>query len=198
MGLEVETLEKPLYVNSRLRTRVSVDTICWDCELEISGILLMVDLRVMDISNFDVILGMDWLMVHRVVIDFDSRRITAYTRDGIRVTFQREKHDALLQTVHDSRWIGQLMGWLVNLTLEDEGRRDLSLPRVVWEYEDVFPDKLPGVPLHRDVDFCIELHPGTPPISMTPHRMAPVELQELKVQIQELLDKSFIRPSTSP
>ena len=90
------------------------------------------------------------------------------------------------------------MGWLVNLTLEDEGRRDLSLPREVWEYEDVFPDKLPGVPLHRDVDFCIELHPGTPPISMTPHRMAPVELQELKVQIQELLDKSFIRPSTSP
>ena len=95
MGLEVETLEKSLYVNSPLRTRVSVDKICWDCELEISGILLMVDLRVMDISNFDVILGMDWLMVHRVVIDYDSRRITAYTRDGIRVTFQREKHDAL-------------------------------------------------------------------------------------------------------
>ena len=52
--------------------------------------------------------------------------------------------------------------------------------------------------MYRDVDFCIELHPGTPPISMTPHRMTPVELQELKVQIQELLDKGFIRPSTSP
>ena len=48
------------------------------------------------------------------------------------------------------------------------------------------------------MDFCNELHLGTPPISMTPHRMAPIELQELKVQIQELLDKSFIRPSTSP
>ena len=90
------------------------------------------------------------------------------------------------------------MGWLASLTLENEGRWDLSLPRVVCEYEDVFPDKLPGLPLHMDVDFCIELHPGTPPISMTPHRMAPVELQELKVQIQELLDKGFIRPSTSP
>ena len=48
------------------------------------------------------------------------------------------------------------------------------------------------------MDFCIELHPGTFPISMTPHRMAPVELQERKVQIQELLDKGFIRLSTLP
>ena len=64
----------------------------------------------MDISDFDVILSMDWLMAHRVVINRDSRRITAYTQDGIRVTFQGEKHDALPQTMHDSRWSGQLMG----------------------------------------------------------------------------------------
>ena len=87
MGLDVETLEKLLYVNSPLGTRVSVDKICQDCELEISGILLMVDLQVKDISDFDVILSMDWLTSHRVVIDCDSKRITAYTRDCIRVTF---------------------------------------------------------------------------------------------------------------
>ena len=63
---------------------------------------------------------------------------------------------------------------------------------------DVFPDELPGLPPHRDVDFGIELHPGISPISMTPNRMAPPELQELRVQLQELLDKGFIRPSTSP
>ena len=62
----------------------------------------------------------------------------------------------------------------------------------------LFPDELPGLSPHRDVDFGIELHPGTSPISMTSHRMAPVELQELRVQLQELLDKWFIRPSTSP
>ena len=61
-----------------------------------------------------------------------------------------------------------------------------------------FPDELPGLPPQRVVDFGIELHPGTSPISMTPHRMTPVELQELRVQLQELLDKRFIRPSTSP
>ena len=75
------------------------------------------------------------------------------------------------------------MGWLAILTLEDEERQDLSLPRVVCDYEDVFPNELLRLPSHRDVDFVIELYPGTLPISMTPHRMAPVELQELKVQL---------------
>ena len=69
---------------------------------------------------------------------------------------------------------------------------------MVCEYEDVFSDELLGLPLHRDVDFVIELHPCTSPIYLTPHKMAPVELQELKVQIQDLLDMGFIRPSTSP
>ena len=64
LGLEVETLEKLLHTSSLLGTRVSVDMICQDCELEISGILLIVDLRVMDMSNFDVILGVDWLKAH--------------------------------------------------------------------------------------------------------------------------------------
>ena len=74
----------------------------------------------------------------------------------------------------------------------------MGLSRLVCEYEDVFLDELRGLPPHRDVDFVIELHLGTSPIFMTPHRMAPVELQELKVQLQELLDKGFIRPSTLP
>ena len=74
----------------------------------------------------------------------------------------------------------------------------MGLPRVVCEYENFFSDELPGLPPHKDIDFIIELHPSTSPISMTPHRMAPIELYELKVQLQELLDKGFIRPSTSP
>ena len=74
-------------MSTPLGIRVRVDQICRDCELEISGILLTVDLRVMNISEFDVILGMDWLTEHRVIIDYDRRRITAYTQDGIRVTF---------------------------------------------------------------------------------------------------------------
>ena len=90
------------------------------------------------------------------------------------------------------------MGWPTSLTLEDEARHDLGLPRVVYEYEDVFPDELLGLPPYRDLNFIIELHLGTSPTSITLHRMALTELQELKVQLQELLDKGFIIPSTSP
>ena len=108
------------------------------------------------------------------------------------MVFQGDKHDIFPQTVYESRCQGQLAGWIESLTLKDEERPDLDLPRIVCEYVDVFSDVLPGLPPHRDVDF------GILPISMTPHRMAPVELQELRVQLQELLEKGFIRPSTSP
>ena len=90
--------------------------------------------------------------------------------------FQGDKHDALPQAVYNSRWHGQLTGWLGGLTLEDEVRQDLSLPRVVCEYEDVFLNELSRFPPYRDVDFTIELHPVTTPISITPYRMAPIEL----------------------
>ena len=198
LGLEVEALEEPLYVSSPLGIRARIGMICRGCELEISGILLIVDLRVMDMLEFDVILGMDWLTAYRAVIDCEHRRVTAYMQDRTRVVFQGDKHDILPQTVYESRCHGQLTGWLASLTLENEVRPDLDLPRVVCEYEDVFPDELPGLPPQRVVDFGIDLHLGTSPISMTSHKMAPVELQELRVQLQELLDKGFIRPSTSP
>ena len=123
-----------------------IDQICHNCELEIFGILLTMDLRVTDISDFDVILGMDWLTAHRVVIDCDRRRVTTYTEDGIRITFQGDKHDALPRAMYDSRWHGQLIGCLVSLTLEDEAGQSLSLPLAVCEFEDVFPDELPGLP----------------------------------------------------
>ena len=89
--------------------------------------------------------------------------VTAYAQDGTRVTFQGDKHYVFPQTVYDSKWHGQLMGWLASLNLEDEARPDLDMPRVVCEYEDVFPDELPGLPPQRVVDFYIELHPGTSP-----------------------------------
>ena len=169
--------------------------ICRGCELETSGTLLTMDLRILDMSEFDVILGMDWLIAYRIVIDCERRRVTAYTEDGTRVVFQGGKHDILPQTVYESKCQGQLASWLVSLTIEDEERPDLDLPRVVCEYVDVFPDELPGLPPQRVVGFGIELHPVFSTISMTPHRMAPVELQELRVQLQELLDKGYDQES---
>ena len=74
-------------MSSPLGIRARVGMICCVCELEISGILLTVDLRFMDMSEFDVILGMDWLTAYRVVIDCERRRVIAYTQDGTHVVF---------------------------------------------------------------------------------------------------------------
>ena len=128
LGLEVEALEEPMYVSSSLGTRARIEMICRGCELEIFEILLIVDLRVMDMSEFNVILGMDWLTTYIVIIDCERRRVTAYTQDSTRVTFQGDKHDIFPQTVYESRCHGPLAGWLASLTLEDEVRLDLDLP----------------------------------------------------------------------
>ncbi|KAK4407587.1 Transposon Ty3-G Gag-Pol polyprotein [Sesamum angolense] len=74
----------------------------------------------------------------------------------------------------------------------------VSMPAVVREFPNVFPEELPGLPPHREVDFEIDTIPGAAPISITPYRMALLELKELKKQLEELLDKGFIRPSISP
>ena len=124
----LETLEEPLYVSSSLRIRARIRMIGRGCELEISRTLLTVDLRIMDMSKFDVILGMDWLIAYRIVIDCERRRVTAYTQDGTRMVFQGDKHDILPQTVYEFKCQGQLAGWLAGLTLEDEERADLDLP----------------------------------------------------------------------
>ena len=90
-------------MSSPIRIRARIGMICRGCELEISGTLLTVDLRIMDMSEFDVILGMDWLTAYRVVIDCERRRVTAYTQDGTPVTFQGDKHGVFPQTVYESR-----------------------------------------------------------------------------------------------
>ncbi|KAL4016778.1 hypothetical protein IC575_024435 [Cucumis melo] len=82
---------------------------------------------------------------------------------------------------------------MASFKFKGEGSR--SLPK---DYPDVFPEELPELPPHREIEFAVELEPGMVPISRAPYRMAPAELKELKLQLQELLDKGFIRPSVSP
>ena len=90
-------------MSSPLGVRARIGTICRGCELEISGTLLTVDLRIMNMSEFDVILGMDWLTVYMVVIDRERRRVTAYTQDGTRVVFQGGQARYFAQTVYESQ-----------------------------------------------------------------------------------------------
>ena len=84
----LETIEESLYENSPLGIRARIRTICQGCELEISGTLLTVDLRIMDMSEFEVILRMDWLIAYTGVIDCERRRVTAYNRTVLVLYFR--------------------------------------------------------------------------------------------------------------
>ncbi|XP_073022767.1 uncharacterized protein [Primulina eburnea] len=91
-------------------------------------------------------------------------------------------------------------GYLIYAVDVTEKKKEVGIEDIpiIAEFADVFPDEIPGFPPAREVEFGIELMPGTSPISRTPYRMAPAELRELKAQLQDLLDKGYIRPSVSP
>ena len=128
----------------------------------------------------DIILGMNWMEVDGVVLDTVSQSVH------------------INSPIHGSMTLGLMSPTpLVHTVNHAEGKKLADIP-VVCEYPDVFPDDLPGMPPDRNVEFAIELQPGTAPISRRPYRMPPTELAKLKKQLQELLDKGYIRPSTLP
>ncbi|KAL0537361.1 hypothetical protein IC582_026339 [Cucumis melo] len=152
--------------------------------------------------DFDVILGMDWLAANHAGIDCSRKEVTFNPPSRASFKFKGEGSRSLPQVIsaiRASKLLSQgTWGILASVVNTREADVSLSSEPVVRDYLDVFPEELPGLPPHREVEFAIELEPGTVPISRAPYRMAPAELKELKVQLQELLDKGFIRPSVSP
>jgi hypothetical protein len=128
----------------------------------------------------DVILGMEWMNQHKVILDILDR--------VVEINSPTVEHTTMYLPFKDG---ADYCAYVTIISPIDE-------TPVVCKYPDVFPDELPGMPPNRDVEFVIELQPGTAPISKRPYRMPPKELAELKTQLQELLDKGYIRPSSSP
>jgi hypothetical protein len=134
------------------------------------------DLTVLPSNDIDVILGMDWITTHNGVISTSPRLVTLVHLDGTRVTFEpmKPRDKPAVYSLHT---------------------KAISVVLVVCEFEDVFPEELPDLPADRDVEFVINLVPGTTPIGQSPYRMAEVELKLLKAELDSLLEKGFIRPS---
>ncbi|XP_070667484.1 uncharacterized protein [Malus domestica] len=146
--------------------------------------------------------GADWLHYNRAHIDCYEKSVT-FHRPGLpEVTFVGESsgvRHGVISAMRAKKLLSKgCQGYLAHVVLNDVVPSSVEEVGVVRHYLDVFPDDLPGLPPDRDVEFSIDLLPGTDPISLTPYRMAPAELRELKIQLQELTDKGFIQPSTSP
>lgn len=198
LGLEVAQLASPLRVESPVGGTVDLDRGCRGCEIEVVGHRLPFSFVLLDMSSFDVILGMDWLSSYRAVIDCFRQRVTVCTLGGDYFYFLGDRVDRALSPVFDPRSKNELSYLLATLLDSESARTRVELPSVVCEYPKVFPEDLTSLPPHREIEFTIDLVLGTAPISMAPYKFAPAELHEFKIQLQELLDKGFIRPSTSP
>jgi hypothetical protein len=148
--------------------------------IQLGSHIVKTTLLVLGLENVDIILGANWMTLHQVVLDVASRIVEINSLFCGNFTLILPSQ-------------GSTQSCALSMT-------ELPLKKipVVCEYADVFPDELLGMPPDRDIEFTIELQPGTTPISKRPYRMPPTELAELKKQLQELLDKGFIRPSTSP
>jgi hypothetical protein len=169
-----------IYVISTHGGRVDADQIVRKVPLDLSGRVFETDLIVLSGQGIDVILGMSWMKWHKAVLDISARLLHLNSPVYGKVTLHLPAISCIKASLHH----------VVERRLEDIHE--------VHEFPDVFPDDLPGMPPERAIEFKIELQPSTTPISKAPYKMSREELVELKIQLKDLLDKGFIRPSSSP
>jgi hypothetical protein len=133
--------------------------------IQLGSNLIKTDLLLLDLEGMDVLLGMDWMTRHRVSLDISSQT----------VEIDSPNHETTILYLPQRECINSCAYAVEEIKLKD-------IP-IICEYPDVFPDDLPGMPPDRDIEFIIELQPGTAPISKRPYRMPPNELAELKIQL---------------
>jgi hypothetical protein len=171
---------KAPYVISTPGGRVDVDQIVRKAPLKLVGRVFNTDLIILKGQGLDVILGMSWMKLHRAVLDIA----------GQLVHLDSPMYGMVILHLPAICHIKASLYHVVELKLEDI--------HVVREFLDMFPDDLPRMPLERAIELKIELQPGTALIAKAPYKMLHVEMKELMIQLQGLLDKGFIHPSTSP
>ena len=194
--------EYDILVTNPLGHSVIVNKVYRDCPIKIQEYEFCGDLIELSFREFDVILGMDWLSRHRAIVDCRMKRVTLRTSDDSEVIFIGERPNHLSNVI--SVAVARKMvrkgceTYLAYMIDTVKARPSVSDIPTVSDFPDVFSEELPGLPPQREIEFAIDVVPGATPASVTPYRMAPLELKELKLQLQELLDKGFIRPSVSP
>ncbi|GJS68097.1 putative reverse transcriptase domain-containing protein [Tanacetum coccineum] len=188
---------------------VGLNTIIRGCTLNFLNHPFNIDLMPVELGSFDVIIGMDWLAKYHAVIVCAEKIVRIPFGDEILIVRgdgSSNKHGTRLNIISCTKAQEYLTKgchvFLANITAtkdEDKSKRKLleDVP-IVQEFPKVFPEDLPGIPPTRQVEFQIDLVPGATPVARAPYRLAPSEMKELAEQLQERMDKGFIRPSSSP
>ncbi|KAA3484319.1 Transposon Ty3-I Gag-Pol polyprotein [Gossypium australe] len=202
MSMPIKSIEFVIKVSNPLGKSVLVDKVCEDCPLMIRGHYFKANLMLLPFDEFDIILGTDWLTTHDVTVNCGKKYIELRCENGDTLHVESDEQDRSLVVIchmMGQRYVRKgceaYLAFVVNAKETELKIRSVS---IVCDHPDVFPEELPGLPPVREVEFGIELAPSTVPISITPYRMAPTELKELKAQLQDLTDKGFARLSCSP
>ncbi|XP_050916803.1 uncharacterized protein LOC127131976 [Lathyrus oleraceus] len=190
LGLQAIPLSPPMVVTTAMDDVVEIPLICENCSLSVNGRIFQIDLICLPLKKVDVVLGMGWLSANSVFIGCEEKLIIIPSNEATpkdvlttilegtvgMVNFLFEKEKSVL------------------LVLTKESNDNLSVTQipVVSGFPEVSPEDITSLPPKREVEFSIDLIPGTAPISISPYRMAPLELRELKDQLEELLTKHFI------
>ncbi|XP_027182156.1 uncharacterized protein LOC113780563 [Coffea eugenioides] len=173
-----------------------------NCEFWVGERKMLVDLVSLDIKRYDVIIGMDFLTHYHAKLDCRAKVVEFWIPGEATLKLDvkgRLASSAMISGVRARKMLYKgAQGFLTFLINAPSDQVKLEDVPVVREFPDVFPEKLKTLPPEREVEFKIELVPGMAPISKTPYRMAPAELKELKMQLQDLLERGIVRESDSP
>ncbi|GJT34724.1 putative reverse transcriptase domain-containing protein [Tanacetum coccineum] len=185
------------------------NTVFMGCTLGLLGHPFNIDLMPIELGSFDVIIGMDWLAKNHAVIVCDEKIVRIPYGNEILIV-QGDKGDkekksklSIISCEKAQKYMEKgCQLFLAQVTVKEnkdksEEKRLEDVP-TVRDFLEVFPEDLPGLPPTRQVEFQIDLVPGAAPVARAPYRLAPSEMEELSTQLQELSDKGFIRPSSSP
>jgi hypothetical protein len=186
-----------MYSGEKQAVGPSVD----NCIVDLGVCTTRFKVYVTTLRAYDLIIGMDWLEAHRALVDCFAKMVLCVDDEGRPVEIQGVRRKVSLRfilTMNVKRCLRQGCRLYVVEVVNERKGPSLDQYPVLSEFKDVFPNKLPGLPPERELDFTIELKPGAEPISKTPYRMTASELCELQNQLKELLDLGIIRPSVSP
>ncbi|GKA01640.1 putative reverse transcriptase domain-containing protein [Tanacetum coccineum] len=180
---------------------VSTNNVLIGCTLNLLNCSFPIDLMVIELGSFDIIIGMDWLSRYDAAILYGEKKVRI-PLEGKTLVIEGDRNNSRLKIVScikARKYIEKGCElFLAQVTEQESKEKRLEDVPVIRDFPEVFPEELPGLPPPRQVEFRIDLIPGAAPVARAPYRLAPSEMKELSKQLQELSEKGFIRPSSSP
>ncbi|KAJ0588955.1 putative nucleotidyltransferase, Ribonuclease H [Helianthus annuus] len=202
IGLTASKLDIPYSIELANGKLVEANEVVRGCVIELGGDEFTLDLLQVELGSFDVVVGMDWLSSNKAEVVCQEKTIRIPMTDGETIAVHGEKRDTPLRIISCLKARKCLqkgcVAFLAHIVDKEAVEPRIEDIPVVKEYPEFFLEDLPGLPPQRQVEFHIDLVLGVAPVAKAPYQLAPSEMQEVSTQLQELLDKGFIKPSFSP